>query len=136
MDHQLVEWLATLPSSLKIRGGEQKYLFKRAMEPKLPGAILNRPKMGFAVPLASWFRGPLRERLRSAVLNSALAETGFFDTAYLERLLTEHQSGLRDHSAPLWSLLMFEAFLRTAGGAAFSGSGEDRRRMAAAAVVD
>jgi len=134
MDHHLVEWLATLPSSLKIRGGEQKYFFKRAMEPKLPHEILYRPKMGFAVPLASWFRGPLRERLRDALLGSpALAETGFFNRAYLERLVVEHQSGLRDHSAPLWSLLMFEAFLRGATGATRSDG--DRRVAAEAAAA-
>ncbi len=135
MDHPLVEWLATLPSSLRIRGAEQKYFFKRAMEPKLPRALLYRPKMGFAVPLASWFRGPLRERLRNAVLRSALAETGFVNAAYLERLVSEHQSGFRNHSAPLWSLLMFEAFLRVAGGAS-PRSDDDRRRIAAAAVAD
>ena len=136
MDHRLVEWLATLPSSLDLRGGQQKYFFKRAMESKLPHALLHRPKMGFAVPLAGWFRGPLRERLRGAVRSPALADTGFFDAAYVDRLVTEHQSGLRDHSAPLWSLLMFEAFLRTAGGAAASRSGEPRRRAAAASVAD
>ena len=60
MDHPLVEWLATLPSSLKVQGQEGKYLLKKAMEPHLPHEILYRPKMGFAVPLARWFRGPLR----------------------------------------------------------------------------
>jgi asparagine synthase (glutamine-hydrolysing) len=62
MDHPLVEWLASLPPSLKVRGQESKYLLKRAMEPYLPAEILYRPKMGFAVPLARWFRGPLRQR--------------------------------------------------------------------------
>ena len=83
MDHPLVEWLATLPSSLKIRGQEGKYLLKKAMEPHLPHDILYRPKMGFAVPLARWFRGPLRERVRDAVLGRALADTGLFDRRYL-----------------------------------------------------
>ena len=68
MDHQLVEWLATLPSSLKLRGGEGKWLLKKAMEPHLPHDILYRPKMGFAVPLARWFRGPLRERVAATLL--------------------------------------------------------------------
>jgi len=136
MDHPLVEWLATLPSSLKIRGGQQKYFFKRALEPRLPHAILYRPKMGFAVPLVTWFRGPLRERLRDAILRSSLLETGFFNAAYLERLVREHQSGLRDHSAPLWSLLMFEAFLRHVGGVGASRAGDDRRRVAAEAVAE
>jgi asparagine synthase (glutamine-hydrolysing) len=112
MDHELVEWMATLPSSLKIRGQEGKYLLKKAMEPQLTDAILYRPKMGFAVPLARWFRGPLRQRVRDAVLGPRLAETGWFDRAYLEHLIDAHQSGARDYSAPLWTLLMFEAFLR------------------------
>ena len=112
MDHELVEWLATLPSSLKIRGQEGKYLLKKAMEPLLPKDILYRPKMGFAVPLARWFRGPLKERVRQAVLGPRLAETGWFNPEYLKHLVETHQSGVRDYSAPLWTLLMFEAFLR------------------------
>jgi len=114
MDHPLVEWLATLPSSLKLRGSETKWLFKKAMEPLLSKELLYRPKMGFGVPLASWFRGPLRQRLRDAVLGERLADSGYFNTATLRRLVDQHQSGSRDHSAPLWTLLMFEAFLRTA----------------------
>ena len=112
MDHELVEWLATLPASLKVRGQEGKYLLKKAMEPSLPNEILYRPKMGFAVPLARWFRGPLKRRVREAVLGPRLAATGWFQRDYLEQLIDTHQSGGRDHSAPLWTLLMFEAFLR------------------------
>ena len=112
MDHKLVEWLATLPSSLKVRGQEGKYLLKKALEPQLPGDVLYRPKMGFAVPLARWFRGPLKQRVRDAVLGDRLAATGWFNRKYLEHLVQAHQSGASDYSAPLWTLLMFEAFLR------------------------
>ena len=112
MDHPLVEWLATLPSSYKLRAGEGKWLFKKAMESHLPNEVLYRPKMGFAVPLESWLRGPLKERVRGAVLGGNLADTGLFDPAYLRQLFDQHQSGSRDHSAPLWSLLMFDAFVR------------------------
>ena len=112
MDHELVEWMATLPSSLKIRGQEGKFLLKKAMEPLLPDDILYRPKMGFAVPLARWFRGPLRKRVRDAVLGPRLAATGWFNQNYLQHLVDGHQSGAHDYSAPLWTLLMFEAFLR------------------------
>jgi asparagine synthase (glutamine-hydrolysing) len=112
MDHPLVEWLASLPSSLKIRGNEGKFLLKKAMEPHLSPEILYRPKMGFAVPLARWFRGPLKQRVRDAVLGPNLAATGWFDARYLRHLVDGHQSGARDYSAPLWTLLMFEAFLR------------------------
>ncbi|MDD5297579.1 MAG: amidotransferase 1, exosortase A system-associated [Rhodocyclaceae bacterium] len=112
MDHLLVEWLATLPSSLKLKNGEGKYFLKKALEARLPGDVLYRPKMGFSVPLDRWFRGPLRERVRTAVLGDRLAQTGMFNPEYLEHLVQAHQTGKRDYSAPLWSLLMFEAFLR------------------------
>jgi asparagine synthase (glutamine-hydrolysing) len=82
------------------------------MEPRLPREILYRPKMGFAVPLARWFRGPLRVRLRDALLGERLASTGFFNRRYLEELVDHHQSGRRDYSSSLWTLLMFDAFLR------------------------
>jgi asparagine synthase (glutamine-hydrolysing) len=112
MDHPLVEWLATLPTNLKVRQNETKWILKKAMEPHLPHNIMYRPKMGFAVPLARWFRGPLRERVRAAVLHGELERTGFFDRAYLQRMVDDHTSGKRDYSQPLWSLMMFEAFLR------------------------
>ena len=114
MDHPLVEWLASLPSSLKVRGQEGKHLLKKAMEPYLPREVLYRPKMGFAVPLAKWFRGPLRQSLREAILGDELADTGLFNRDTLTHLVDTHQSGMRDYSSPLWSLLMFQAFLRNA----------------------
>jgi asparagine synthase (glutamine-hydrolysing) len=116
MDHELVEWLATLPSSLKVRGQEGKFLLKKAMEPHLPSEIMYRPKMGFSVPLARWFRGPLRQRVHDAVLGPRLADTGWFNAGYLRHLLDAHQSGARDYSAPLWTLLMFDAFLCQVAG--------------------
>lgn len=112
MDHELIEWMATIPSNLKVRGQEGKFLFKKAMEPRLPADVLYRPKMGFAVPLARWFRGPLKERVQQAILGPRLADTGWFEQRYLKHLVEAHQSGARDYSAPLWTLLMFEAFLR------------------------
>jgi asparagine synthase (glutamine-hydrolysing) len=115
MDHVLVEWLATLPSGLKLRAGEGKWLFKKAFEPKLPRELLYRPKMGFSIPLARWLRGPLAARTREAVLGDRLAETGYFNPRTLRRMVDSHQSGRRDFSAPLWSLLMFEAFLQVDG---------------------
>jgi asparagine synthase (glutamine-hydrolysing) len=111
MDHPLVEWLATLPSSLKVRGQEGKVLLKRSMEPYLPQEVLYRRKMGFAVPLARWFRGPLRPRLTQTILGARLRDTGLFNRACLSEILDAHFSGRRDYSVPLWSLLMFDAFL-------------------------
>ena len=112
MDHPLVEWLATLPSSLKLRDGEGKFLLKKTMEPALPRDVLYRPKMGFAVPLERWFRGPLKGRVREAILGQRLADTGMFNTGYLRRLVDDHESGARNYSSPIWTLLMYEAFLR------------------------
>lgn len=114
LDHKLVEWISGLPASLKLRGKEGKFIFKKSLKPYLPDDILYRDKMGFSVPLASWFRGPLRQRVREALLGPVLADTGIFNPTFLKEMLDQHQSGRRDYSAPLWSLLMFEAFLRNA----------------------
>jgi asparagine synthase (glutamine-hydrolysing) len=112
LDHTLVEWAARLPPPLKLRGREGKFIFKSALEPYVPREILYRPKQGFAVPLAAWFRGPLRQRLREALSGPTLRESGLFDMAAIAVLLEQHQSGDRDHSAALWTLSMFESFLR------------------------
>jgi asparagine synthase (glutamine-hydrolysing) len=121
MDHPLVEWLSSLPPAFKLRKRDGKYLLKKALAPYLPPEILYRPKMGFAVPLAQWFRGPLRQQIRDAVLGPVLAETGWFNAAYLLRLVEDHQSGLRNYSTPLWTLLMFESFLRNVMNAPATG---------------
>jgi len=112
LDHKLVEWISGLPPDLKLKGREGKYIFKKSMEPHLPNDILYRPKMGFSVPLAVWFRGPLKQKVRDAVLGPAMAESGVFDMDFLKTMLDRHQAGLRDYSAGLWSLLMYESFLR------------------------
>lgn len=115
LDHKLIEWVFSLPPELKLKGSEGKFLLKKALEPHVPHDIMYRRKMGFAVPLASWFRGPLKQKLRDEVLGSTIEQTGFFNRSYLEHLVDEHQAGRRDYSAPLWSLLMFSAFLRQSG---------------------
>lgn len=118
LDYRLMEWISGLSPEYKLRGGEGKYIFKKALKPYLPQDIMYRPKMGFAVPLAAWFRGPLRQRVRDTILGPNLADTGVFDRAYLEKLVDQHQSGRRDYSASLWALLMFESYLRAYGYAA------------------
>jgi asparagine synthase (glutamine-hydrolysing) len=70
--------------------------------------------MGFAVPLAAWFRGPLRERAHGALLGEALADTGWFNRRFLEHVITEHTAGRRDYSALIWALMMFEQSCRGA----------------------
>jgi asparagine synthase (glutamine-hydrolysing) len=125
MDHELVEWAASLPSTLKISGQEGKYFFKKAMEPRLPHDVLYRPKMGFSVPLARWLRGPLRQRVRESLLGGAMADTGWFNTRTMQRLVEQHESGASDHSRALWTLLMFDAFLRNVAGVQSGGASVD-----------
>lgn len=116
LDHTLVEWAARLPRDLKLRGREGKYVFKSALEPFVPRDILYRPKQGFAVPLAAWFRGPLRQHINGVLRGPVLEESGIFDAGTIAALLERHQSGARDHSAALWLLSMFESFLRQVHG--------------------
>ena len=111
LDHKFVEWISGLPPQLKLKGTEGKYIFKKSLQPYLSDDILYRKKMGFAVPLASWFRGPLRERVQTAILGDNLAATGIFERKFLQHMVEQHQSGRRDYSAPIWTLLMFESFL-------------------------
>lgn len=116
LDYKLMEWVSGLPPEYKLKGREGKYIFKKALESYLPTDIMYRPKMGFAVPLANWFRGPLRQRLCDAVLGSNLLDSGMFNRSYLKELLDQHQTGKRDHSASLWALLMYEAYQRRVVG--------------------
>jgi asparagine synthase (glutamine-hydrolysing) len=112
LDHTLAEWAAEVPPQLKLRGREGKYVFKSALEAYVPNEILYRPKQGFAVPLAAWFRGPLRRRVRDTLCGPLLRESRLFDIDTIASLLDQHQSGERDHSAVLWTLSTMEAFLR------------------------
>ena len=110
LDHKLVEWMSGLPPTWKLNRGTGKYIFKKAMVPYLPDGILDRRKMGFAVPIAAWFRGQLRQALKDAVLGPRLMDSGLFNGDALRELVEQHQTGARDHSAALWALLMFESF--------------------------
>ena len=109
LDHKFIEWVSGLPVNMKLRGQEGKYILKKALEPHLPHDVLYRPKMGFGVPLGKWFRGPLKKRVRESLLEGNLAQSGMFCQSYLEQLVNDHQSGLREYSAPLWALMMFQA---------------------------
>ena len=135
MDHKLVEWVATLPSSFKLQGSNGKAFFKKALEPSLPNDVLYRPKMGFSVPLARWFRGPLKARVRSALLEGPMLDSGLFDPAVMRQLVEQHESGRQDHSTPLWTMLMFDAFLRRQGGAAGLGGERLPGQASAARLV-
>jgi asparagine synthase (glutamine-hydrolysing) len=115
LDYELVEWMAGIQPNLKLKGREGKYIFKKSLENYLPNDILYRPKMGFSVPLSAWFKGPLKEKVREALLGDTMRQSGLFDNDFLEQIYNQHQSGLRDYSTAIWTLIMFEAFLRSNG---------------------
>ena len=116
LDHRLVEWAGRIPSHLKLHRREGKFVLKKAMESHLPHEILYRDKMGFAIPLATWLRGPLAERLERTVAHGALSDCGLFDNEVVRHMVAQHRSGMRDYSAPLWALLMFAGFLEDVHG--------------------
>ena len=117
MDHPLVEWMARLPQSLKI-DGESKLLLKKAAEPMLPHDVLYRKKMGFAVPMAKWLRGPLRARMDAAIASPALADADILDTARLREMARQHVAGERDWSSGLWSVMCLSQFIERQGAGA------------------
>ncbi|MFN0120053.1 MAG: XrtA/PEP-CTERM system amidotransferase [Blastocatellia bacterium] len=106
LDHQLIELAARMPSSLKLQGQESKYIFKRAMRKILPAEVLNRRKQGFVIPMAEWLRGDLRN-IAEAALFDAAARDEILNQGTVRQLWQQHQTGLRDHSRPLWTILMF-----------------------------
>jgi asparagine synthase (glutamine-hydrolysing) len=112
LDHEFVEWAASVPSGLKLHAGEGKYILKRALEPYVPKENLYRPKQGFATSLAPHFRGPGGRFVREALMGEAMEDCGLFDMASIGRIVDAHESGAADHSHALWSLLMFDGFLR------------------------
>lgn len=114
LDHKFVEWTAKVPTALKIKNGCGKYILKKAMEPHLPHDVLYRKKMGFRVPLSDWFRGPLKQKLRDALLSEQMHDSGLFNMKTIATWLDEHQSGRKEYSAPLWTLLMFASFYKQA----------------------
>ncbi|NAW85324.1 XrtA/PEP-CTERM system amidotransferase [Photobacterium halotolerans] len=111
LDHQLLEWAFQIPSQDLIRKQEGKFCFKKALEPYLPNDILYRPKMGFSMPLAHWFRTQLRPMLHTQILSPTMLDCGYFNPHQLRNLVAEHESGQRDHGVVLWSLLMFAQFM-------------------------
>jgi asparagine synthase (glutamine-hydrolysing) len=104
LDHKLMETIAKIPSSLKLVGREGKYILKKAMAPILKPDILYRQKQGFAVPLDRWFREDLRELTHDALFGS---DDGILDRPFLKKIWDQHQKGVYNRSAHLWSVLMF-----------------------------
>jgi asparagine synthase (glutamine-hydrolysing) len=112
LDHELGELAAGIPNGWKIREGRGKYILLRALGDRLPRLLLNRTKMGFGVPLAQWFRGALRTFLWDHLRSTSFAGRDIVSPAFVQHMLAEHDSGRRDNSHWLWSLLMLELWFR------------------------
>ena len=110
LDHKFMELAARIPSTLKLRGLNGKYIFKKMLEQRLPQAIVRRPKMGFAVPLARWFRGELKDMAYDVIVGSKADD--LLQPNTVARIWAEHQGGFRDRSTELWTLLMFRLWQR------------------------
>lgn len=111
LDADFVKWSFGLDTAMKVRGGEGKVLLKQAAEPLLPKGFLDRPKMGFSMPISAWMRKELCERMNELVNGQTMRNSGYFNMAVAQRIWGEHLSGARDHGRPLWLMLAFGNFL-------------------------
>ncbi len=108
LDHHLMEFAASLPEHLKLRGMTTKYLLKRVLKKFVPEENLTRAKMGFGVPIGHWFRGSMKTFLRDTLLSDKALSRGLFDRDKVRQMVDQHVSHKRDHDSRLWSLLMLE----------------------------
>jgi asparagine synthase (glutamine-hydrolysing) len=108
LNNDFVGFATGLPLSMKLRGLRSKWLLKRALRGVLPDRILDRPKKGFGIPVAEWFRGPLREQMLSVLSPEAIKRDGFFKPGGVQALVDDHLAGRRDNRKQLWTLFAFQ----------------------------
>ncbi len=108
LNRDFVEHVTRLPMDLKLRGLRSKFLFKRALRGILPESILDRPKKGFGIPVADWFRGPLRQQMLEVLSADRIRRDGYFEPAAITTLIEDHLGGRRDNRKQLWTLFAFQ----------------------------
>jgi asparagine synthase (glutamine-hydrolysing) len=113
LDHRVAEFSFSLPPDLKIRGWQRKALLRQAMSDLLPEIILRRDKQGFSIPIKNWIRGQLRPMMTDLLAADRIRREGFFDAAYISRLVDEHLRSVANHSHKLWALMVFESWYQT-----------------------
>lgn len=112
LDHKLIEFVTKIPARLKLAGSETKQLLRRVAKDLIPAEILDRPKQGFGIPLQEWVNQQLRDQIRETLHEPRTRQRGYVNYDHVDLLLDEHQKGRRDHSFPLWSLLILELWHR------------------------
>ena len=123
LDYRLVELGLDLPMEMKIQNGVGKKILRDLTHKLLPAEVSLRPKRGFAIPLARWFREDLRDYARDMVFSRAMRDSGFLDLTYAEQLFKIHERGMRDVSRALWLLLAFSVWVKASGATAGTSSG-------------
>ena len=111
LDHEVVEFAWRIPMSMKLRDGTGKWLLKQLLYRHVPQALVDRPKMGFSVPVDAWLRGSLREWAQIYLAEDRLNTEGFFDARAVRQTWEQHLKGAIDAGGPLWTLLMFQIWL-------------------------
>ncbi len=122
LDHRVFEFAWRLPLSFKVRGVTGKHLLRQVLYRHVPRALIDRPKMGFGVPIDSWLRGPLKDWAAALLDPVRLRNEGYFNPEPIARKWKEHQSGARNWQYHLWDILMFQAWLENLRGGANKGS--------------
>ena len=107
LSHRFVDWALTVPNALKLHGTTGKYLLRRAIEPWLPATVMRRPKQGFQVPLAAWFRGDFSRYAQEVWNDGGARGAGYLDPSAVDRLFAEHRAGTADHGRLLYAIAVF-----------------------------
>jgi asparagine synthase (glutamine-hydrolysing) len=113
LDHRVVEYAWRVPVSMKVRNGQRKWLLRQVLYRYVPPKLVERPKVGFSVPIETWLRGPLRDWAESLLDETRLRKEGFFDVGHVRQKWAEHTAGKHNWQNSLWNVLMFQAWLES-----------------------